>query len=527
MNKPAFNPSQPFEAVDEKPPFNPSQPFTAAEHESISSHMANGSVGDVSNLLSGTKRMGMGVVDLPMDTYNSAKRMIGGENFNSTPIGQDYNHIVEAIPHLTYEPENKGQYGRFDPGVRVAPGSLSQQYSDLALNPLKAIPDNLMPDSILTPEQSRALPNPIYDHPVNSALALLPAVKPMFNAARAIPAVDEGLNAVGTGIRQNITAPFARRALGKFPTKTPQLVQQANEAGLNAVDQGIIRNPITHPFSSGPAAMSERAGALSDQVGEEIGKFLKGQKEGLDVNRALSELDDVKNRFPDDPMISRKVDNAKNILARTAQRDASGPSPMLGQKMDFQPANKLKGFFQKKVNYKTDAATQDVGKAIAGQYRDSIDTQLDELAQKIGNKKGAEGFQANKKMFASTSRAEKALDEQVGRNSRNMPLSLPSLGIGMAELLHGGGLKGIATALGAELVKRHGSAVGAALSNNVAQLFLSNPSKYESIVQSAVKSGAATIPAIEQALQADPDYSNVLQMPSGKPKPKPLFRKAS
>lgn len=360
-------------------------------------------------------------------------------------------------------------------------------------------------------------------------------------------------------MRQRMVAPNARRALGKFPASMS--TEEANQIGLTALDKGVIRNPITRPFSSGRAAMLERATNINESIGENIGNFLKGQGEGLDVPRAMRELDAVKAEFMNDPQIVRKVEQAKRLIAtnassgspdlrvalnlrgktyvgnpgeihvdlvnRVAQELGTSPNQLYddigkigdmgfsdrGQfltrseasarmggsrpeaasllaegkmrsmkdslldprsemppSMDFSKANKLKGLFQKKVNYKSDAATQDSGKSIAGTFRRSIDTQLDELAAKLGNKQGMETFKADKKMFGQTRQMQDVLEKQAKRDERNMPVSLPSVGVGIGGFIKSGGMKGISAALAAEWVKKYGNAAAASMINDVANV---------------------------------------------------------
>lgn len=470
---------------------------------------------------------------------------------------------------------------------------------------------------------------------------------PMEAATQGASRLFQGLGKMQQGIRERIVAPNARRALGKFPAGMS--TEEANRVGLTALDKGVIRNPITHPFSSGREAMLERATNINESIGENIGNFLKSQGEGLDVPRAMRELDTVKAQFMNDPVIVRKVEQAKNLISKNAtslgkpdlrvalnlrgqtyvgnpgeihvdlvnrvsrelgvspdqlyddvakigdmgfsdrgqfltRAEASakmgGSRPeaasllaegkMLGkdaktglplnadgtvtlyhgttpeglkninetgvlrsggesdvylttdpsgagygtgsvakvnvypkdlilddefpggrkdfrinvgkpkgemkvsgipesrESMDFLTANKLKGLFQKKVNYQSDAATQAAGKAIAGTFRGSIDTQLDELAAKLGNKGGMESFKSDKSMFGQTRKMQDVLEKQSKRDERNMPVSLPSVGIGIGGFLKKGGLEGISAALVAEWVKKYGNAVAASMINDVA-----------------------------------------------------------
>lgn len=447
---------------------------------------------DIQDIGSTANRIGQGIIDFPKDVYNTGKQMIQGQKFSETPIWQDVNTVgntvLQAGPHMVNDPRQNG-------ALRLEPGSIFRQYQDLAAQPLKMLPGKA------GEEFKKEYPgNPLYEHPVNSALALLPLAKPGMAAIRDIPGVDQGLNAASQGLRDT-AAPMARRVLGKFPSNNATQISQANEAGLEALDRGVIRNPITHPFSSSTEAMQGRLNQAIQPIGEEIGNFLSGQKEGLDSTRAMAELDSVKQRFANDPAIVRKVEAAKKIISINSNQPVQDVvSPIkTPQTMDFQSGNKIKGLFQSKVNYKADTNTANAGKAIAGTFKDSIDKQLDELSQKFGNQEQAKGFQANKKAYGNLSRAEDALAGRAKSETRNMPVSPLSLGMGAAETIVGGAAKGGLTALGAELVKKYGSAAGASILDDVSK-FIGSAGK-DSSVASPVAVAASVAPHGKQVKQ--------------------------
>lgn len=465
---------------------------------------------DVSDLGSGLKRIGKGIMDLPRDTVQTGREIMAGKPIGETPLAQDaktvYRSAFTALPHIEYDDWK-------DPkSYRIMPGAIAQQYADIATSPLRMLPDKAVPDFVATPEQQKNLPNPFYEHPVNTALALAPTVKPLFRGARSIPAVDKGLNAAGESIRQNVTAPFARRAIGLTKqnlNKTETQLAEANRASLTAVDKGIVRNPLTNPFSSGADDMMKRAEALDTATGQKIGSFLKGQGEKYDWGQALQELESLKRRFPNDPNVSNQINNFKDTIRRTAIRE--------GGEMPFELANSVKSYIQNKINWNTDKASAAVGQQSAGAVRKTIDTQLENIAKKGGNKPMFKEFKENKKLFGDLQTIQKGLLNKRSSDTGNMLVSLPSVGVGAsAGIAFGGGIegiiKGIASALGAEWVKRYGSAAAASMSNNVAKVLMSNPQKYSSLLESA-KAGGATLPAIEQALQSDPDLSNIIQFP--------------
>ena len=430
----------------------------ADEDRGIINRTISGAGKDISGIAETLRRGGQGILDFPSDTYQTGKQVINGQPISETPLGQDVktlgNVALESLPHTVNE---GGSY-------KIEPGSIYRQYEDLAAQPLKYIPRKV------GQEMKKAYPeNPLIEHPVNSALALAPLAKPLLGAAREIPGVQPALENTAENIRQEYVAPNSRRALGKFPMKMP--VEEANKIGLEAMDQGVIKNPITHPLQSTRSSMLGRVSDLNESIGENIGSFLKGQNESLDTTRAMQELDQVKSQFMHDPQIVSKVENAKELISKNSTNPVQSVMRLKDepQKMEFAPANKLKRLFQDKTNYFSDEANQQGSKAVAGNFRNSIDTQLDELTAKLGNREGMDQFKADKKLFGSTRNMEDVLTGQVNRDARNMPVSLPAVGVGIGGFIKGGGLKGVLTGLAAEWTKRYGSAAAASIANDVAQ----------------------------------------------------------
>lgn len=431
---------------------------------------------DISGIAETLRRGGQGIIDFPQDVYQSGKQIIQGRSPSDTPIGQDVktlgNVALESLPHGVNE---NGSY-------KIEPGTIFRQYQDLAAQPLKMIPGKV------GETMKQAYPeNPLTEHPVNSALALAPLAKPLFSAAREIPAVDEGLNNASRSIRENVVAPNARRSLGKFPMKMP--VEEANQVGLDAMDKGIIKNPITSPFQSTPKAMLSKVSDLNESLGENIGAFLKGQNESLDATKAMQELDQIKAEFMDDPKIISKVEDAQARISRNSTSPIQSVMRLKDepQKMEFAPANKLKSLFQDEIDYNSPKNSQKGSRAIASTFRNSIDSQLDELSAKLGNREGMDQFRADKKDFGSTRKMEDALTGQVNRDARNMPVSLPGTVVSAAA----GGLKGLVY----EWTKKYGSQVAASMANDVSKLLQSNPSAELSSASVA----KATMPAISKA----------------------------
>lgn len=110
MDKPAFDPSQPFEAAD-KPPFDPSKPFEAAGGSSVG-------IGEdlAKAAASAPGRIVAGVAGLPGDLYHLGLRALGD---NLTPESAYGSHAISKALSSDYEAQRE-------------PGRLLQKAADFA-----------------------------------------------------------------------------------------------------------------------------------------------------------------------------------------------------------------------------------------------------------------------------------------------------------------------------------------------------------------------------------------------------------
>lgn len=482
MNKPPFNPSQPFEEVDSKPPFDPSKPFEPSESESgLLSRIGSGAVQDVKDIGNVLGRISTGIGDLPSDIYKSGKQIISGGNLSDTPIAQDartvYGSVINAVPHGTIQ---DGKY-------RIEPGSIYRQYEELAAQPFKAIPGRI------GEEFKKSYPgNPLVEHPVNSALALAPFVRPILRSAPVSRAIESVRESVAAPV-QRTAQMFGRRALGipksqlnKLETQLPR----ANEAAQTALDTGVIRNPILRPFSSSADDMMKRAQEIDSGAGQQIGRFLKSRNEKFDWGKTLDDLDRLKREYPADPEVINRIDNAKDMIRRTAIRN--------GGEIPFEEANKIKSYIQKKINWNSDKASAEIGQRTAGTVRSSLDNQLETVS---GSGPEFQNFKANKKLFGDSQIMQKGLLNKTAAESGNLPISgYPAL-IGIGEgIRQGSVIRGIVTSLAGEWVKRYGSATAATMADAAAKFIKGNPGKYNSIIRQSISTGAPFLPAIETAI---------------------------
>lgn len=443
----------------------------------------------------GVSRIFKGINDLPFDAYQTAKSVFKGQPVSETPLAQDARTVGGAI--FNASPRIVNQNGNY----RLEPGAIYRQYESIAAQPLKYVPG--IGDKV----KEAFHQNPFYERPLDTALALFPLAK----TAPVAQGVERASQAVGEGL-QGVAQTFGRRSLGltkRFLGKEGQL-EKANQAAQTALDTGVIRNPILHPLSSGADDMLSRAEGLESSAGQKIGSFLKSQDQQFDWGKTLNDLENLKRQFPADPMVTKRINNAKDIVRRTAIR--------YGGDIPFEEANKLKSYIQNKVPWNSDTATSDVAKRAAGVVRGSLDDQLERVS---GSGQAFKEFKKNKRIFGDTQTMQKGLLNKRSAEGGNLPVSPYSVLVGGGVGLSGGGLlKGIATTMASEWAKRYGSATAATMADSMAKLFLKNSSRYAKIL-GAVGTGGGSVEAIENVLSKDPEFRAIF--PDSK---KPLFRKA-
>lgn len=169
-----------------------------------------------------------------------------------------------------------------------------------------------------------------------------------------------------------------RKALGytkAYLNKQPGNVEKANAVAQTMLDQGVITNPLTHPFSSGTSSMIERNQALSETSGKVMGENIKtisdsGQKafSAADVNKEIdSQL------RPEYTGGAYDTEHAiVDEIKKTVEAHGNGP-------LDFESAQKLKEKLQDlgKFNQNTDALKANFYRRASGIVRQALDNSVD------------------------------------------------------------------------------------------------------------------------------------------------------
>lgn len=215
--------------------------------------------------------------------------------------------------------------------------------------------------------------------------------------------------------------------------------------------------PLKTPQPSAGTAMSQpRAlgapGPARGVPGEDISNATVFEKQHrfVDKRKMIRSINELRprGRGGDWDADHRLIDNAINTVR------GLGPS-----KLTLEEANTIKSRLQSGVPYGSPG--HELSKKIANRIRNVVDNSLDEFADRVGDPELSVKFKAAKKIYGSAMRMQEGLNNKLSSDWGNMPVSLPSVAIGSAEILTGNPIKGVMTMGGAELLKRRWSAFAA------------------------------------------------------------------
>lgn len=221
---------------------------------------------------------------------------------------------------------------------------------------------------------------------------------------------------------------FTKRFLKNYPMAT-----QAKEAAQTLLDQGVIKG------TRSIEGMADANAALAQQSGKAIGDYLQSLEEKgkfFDPQQATEEISALRPKAGGQVLrgglydaINAKIDNAlATIQAHGSTQqllDASGnPIQMQATPLGWQEANQLKGTLQGAANYASNKEATLLDKAIAGKFRESLDSQMEDFANKNGDLEGIKNFKQNKKIYAATQIAEDPIYNRLSSLAGNNKLSL-------------------------------------------------------------------------------------------------------
>lgn len=208
-----------------------------------------------------------------------------------------------------------------------------------------------------------------YENPIDAAMTVAAPVLPFLPEA----ALSGRTPLPGKAYFQEAAQEAGRKSLGftkRFLNK-PGAIENANQVAQTMLDQGVIRNPITHPLSSGAADMLERTGELKETSGQSVGNVIsslsgKGKTafHGTDIaNEIQSQL--TPKYFGGAYDAEQK---AVQEILNTVKAHGEGP-------IDFSSAQALKEKLQElgKFNSNTDAVKANLYRRASGIVRDALD----------------------------------------------------------------------------------------------------------------------------------------------------------
>jgi hypothetical protein len=436
MNKPAFDPSQPFEAVDSgKPPFDPNQPFQAADQPqqsqpSVGQNAWSDIKGQASNMWdTGKKMMGALTPTNPVTLAQSAMQASRGTPLMQTDVGKS----IANVPKI--------------------PGQLLNRASEIVNDPVGAFKR----------------------HPVNTALdvasvaaPILGKVAPALGLAEDPPlnflsktAQDTGVDALG---------------YGKGALKTPQNIARARQTAQTMYDNGVLTPLASHE------EMASRAGQMADTAGKAIGAHL----DKIGASGAFMPVDDLTNELNSlrphsetgQPLqggahdaihakIDRAVETAKAYSPDTPSDVATGArSP---NTMSFADANKLKGTLQDLANFKSNKEATLLDRIIAGKTREVIDRNLENVSGQMGDAQGHADFLANKQKYSAAMQAQDPLYNRISSHLANNKLSLTDFILAAPELAAGNPMRAVGLMGGKRLLQNFGPQTVGSVLNKAAK----------------------------------------------------------
>lgn len=190
---------------------------------------------DVKDMAGGIGMMAKkGAKMLTKEAFQLGEDIAAGRDLSETPLAEDAKAALEIAKSL--------------------PGGLLDRAKEIVTDPVGSFKE----------------------HPVNTVLDVASVAMPVAKAAGLNKVAAAGAKAAAAkaaSVADDVAMAAGRRSMGftKRFLNDERKIQQANEATRFALEKGVIR-----PFA-GTEAMAERAQAVHDTAGRNIGRFLEGQ----------------------------------------------------------------------------------------------------------------------------------------------------------------------------------------------------------------------------------------------------------
>ena len=165
----------------------------------------------------------------------------------------------------------------------------------------------------------------------------------------------------------------AAKSLGftKRFLNTPEKAEKAMRTSRTMLDEGVIT-----PTAS-PEEMAGKVGGLIQKTGGRIGDFLKKAGTGFETQSAVDALETLRPLGADGRVLRGGAYDKVNKIIDNGIETLKAH----GKIIPFEEANSVKGLLQDIVNYKSSNLEANLGKAVAGKTRQSIDDQLEAMAK--------------------------------------------------------------------------------------------------------------------------------------------------
>lgn len=401
MNKPPFDPNQPFEEVDAKPPFDPSQPFQE-------------------------------VSDQPEQRGDLLQRSAQAIRGVESKVGEFLRPAVDAVqPYMksqVWSPQD--MLGRVDNTVRQGFNKAGQFAAE---------------------QMGREGANPHLAASVGTFTQMAPDIASLIGPEGGVPKPRRILRPVST--------PLMERGLGFTQgfRRTAPARRAAKVAATVALDNDIM------PLTGNPEVAFDRATAFGNREGSGLGSMREsvGPKP---VDRVIQALEDYRARRLQgarggkSDILHNKIDEAiETVRGLSGQRD---PNALVLGSSASEPGVSVNRMAQTKrdfpANYQTDAITQEANKGIKGSIEEGIENILRESGVDMSL------YKSRKRNYGASELMREGLNPEIARQGGNNMMSLPTAVLGAGTAAATGNPVKAAAQMGLwEGVRRRGAGIAA------------------------------------------------------------------
>lgn len=338
--------------------------------------------------------------------------------------------------------------------------------------------------------------------------------------------VGAGAKAVGAGLKglrapvlEDIAQTRGAKALGtpKRMMADPKLAAQAKADAQLMLDNDIIK------WNSSFSDMAEDVTRLKENTGKAIGDYLESvdmRGKFFDVNKAIADLNSMRPVSGTSGKVLRG--GAYDDIHRTIDNAIDTVKAHGSKSLSFEDANAVKGVLQDLANWNSNKNATLLDKKVAGTFRNTVDTALEDVSNTAKNAEAFQGFLGDKKVYGAANRAEDSIWGRVGADNANksasltdMVLAAPMLaeqGLGPASLSVGA--KKVAERYGNQAIAHGANKLAKISANTLEPMIKANPQffgKFLPALQQAAARGTEELAVTHYLLsQSDPEYQALM-----------------